>query len=100
MKGYICCLVVGYCGIAFAGNIPEWSIDKYCKKVSETVGGSYQIEAGCQAMEKSAKNSLEGDDIEDRIANYCIRVSNTVGGSYQIMKGCVDNEVGAKNSIN
>lgn len=74
-------------------------IGRYCKKVSESVGGSYMIEKGCHDNENNAKNKLSRMKISSRIFNYCKNVADVVGRSYVIMKGCVDMEMKAKGQL-
>lgn len=78
-----------------SAEVSAFNTNSYCKKVSDAVGGSYQIEKTCRDMEHQAKRSLNNMSIPQRIENYCYRVGETVGGSYQIMKSCVDMELDA-----
>jgi hypothetical protein len=72
---------------------------KYCKEVSNVIGGSYQIEDGCMQNERTSEKNLKRTSVPSEIIKYCKEVSNVVGGSYQIMDGCVTNELNAKRSL-
>lgn len=72
---------------------------KYCKEVSNVVGGSYQIEEGCMQNERTSERNLRDMSLPSEIIKYCKEVSNVVGGSYQIMFGCATNELNAKRSL-
>ncbi len=76
-----------------------YDINSYCQKVSEAVGGSYQIEKTCRTQEYHAQSKINSMSVPSRIKNYCEEVGQSVGGSYQIMKTCIEQELNAKNSL-
>jgi len=76
-----------------------FDINMYCRRVANSVGGSYQIEQICREEELKAKRALERMFIPERIKRYCSRVAKAVGGSYQIMKTCVEQELEAKKQL-
>ncbi|WP_229503618.1 hypothetical protein [Massilia putida] len=77
----------------------EYDIAKYCAKVSDTVGGSYQIEQACREQEATSKATLQKMKLPTRIENYCSKVASTIGGSYQIKLACAQQELAARNQI-
>jgi hypothetical protein len=91
MKQIIIVAALLSCSNAFAFDIPE-----FCRRVSESVGGSYQIEEACRKEEREAQASLSRKQIPSRIEIYCREVAQAVGGSYQIMNACVEQELAAK----
>ena len=85
---------------AQGGSTPSYDIRAYCAQVSQAVGGSYQIEAGCVDIERTSRASVERMvGVEPRILSYCDEVATAVGGSYQIYEGCIKQELEAKSSL-
>ena len=80
--------------------VEAYDINSYCRKVSEAVGGSYQIEKTCRDQEHQAQVKINSMSVPKRIKNYCKEVGQAVGGSYQIMQTCIQQEIKAKNSLN
>jgi hypothetical protein len=76
--------------------LAEFDTARYCARIAQHVGGSYQIEEHCRGAEADAKARIEARDIPARVQRYCTRIGETVGGSYQIMNTCVDSELAAK----
>jgi len=71
----------------------------YCSKVSDSIGGSYQIEMACRQQEKIAESALSRTSIPARVESYCRKVAESIGGSYQIMDACVSQELSAKSKL-
>ena len=84
---------------AQAASIPSFDTKAYCRKIADTIGGSYQIEETCRNEEYDALEKLNSRVIPDRILKYCTRIGETIGGSYQIMETCVEEETEAANRL-
>ena len=80
-------------------NSNAFNINEYCVKVSDAVGGSYQIEKACREQENVALTKINSMNVPEHIKNYCEQVGQAVGGSYQIMQTCIQQELEAKNSL-
>jgi hypothetical protein len=74
-------------------GMPAFDTKAYCRKISDTVGGSYQIEETCRDQEARAISKLNSIEIPGRILRYCTKIGETIGGSYQIMETCVEQEL-------
>ena len=75
-----------------SASIPVYDTKAYCRKIADTIGGSYQIEETCRNEEAEALVKLNSRTIPDRILRYCSQIGQTIGGSYQIMETCVEQE--------
>jgi hypothetical protein len=73
-------------------HLPPFDTNRYCSKVADAVGGSYEIEETCRNQEADAFASLQSRRIPARILHYCTQVSEAIGGSYVIMQTCVEQE--------
>lgn len=82
-----------------AASANAFDISGYCKKVSDSVGGSYQIEQACRDQERENQMQLAQMKIPPRVDKYCQRVAQSVGGSYQIQFACVEQELEAKGKL-
>lgn len=80
-------------------NIGPYDITSYCKNVSDTAGGSYQIEKACRDGEEAAQQRVAGMNISTRIAKYCSDVGHAAGGSFEIAEACILEETKAKASM-
>lgn len=76
-------------------TVPTYDITKYCRTISDTAGGSSQIELACRQQENDARAWVRGHPTSDRVMSYCDRIGATAGGSYQILKACIGQEEGA-----
>lgn len=74
----------------------RFDTEKYCKKISDAVGGSYVIEKTCRNRERDAHLSVKLMNVPPEIERYCTRIGEAVGGSYTIMQTCVKQEIAAK----
>jgi len=91
-------LVAGF--LLGVGNAAHaYDIRAYCKTVSDTVGGSYQIEESCQNMERTSRDNLARTVLPARIEKYCEEVGGAIGGSYQIKEACAKQELQAKSRL-
>jgi hypothetical protein len=77
----------------------SYDIKSYCQQVSESVGGSYRIEASCQDGERASQANIANMTVPERIEKYCQEVGQSIGGSYRIMESCIKNEIEAKNKL-
>jgi len=75
--------------------VPSYDIRAYCEKVSDSVGGSAEIELSCRQQEETAKSAAEARDLPERVQQYCDEVAQSIGGSYVIYNGCADQELEA-----
>lgn len=82
--------------LTLCSNAFSFDIHRYCRQVSEAVGGSYQIEEACRQQEREAQANLSRKQIPSRVEKYCREVGQAVGGSYQIMNACIEQELAAK----
>ena len=86
-------------GLLISVNASAFDINEYCIKVSNAVGGSYQIEKACREQENAALTKINSMNVPEHIKKYCEQVGQAVGGSYQIMEACIQQELEAKNSL-
>lgn len=84
-------LLLAHAVAAPIAAVPAFDTKTYCRKIGDTVGGSYQIEETCRDEEAEALRKLTSREIPDRLLR-CSRIGETVGGSYQIMETCVEQE--------
>lgn len=85
--------------VAISASLPDFDTDEYCRKIGDTAGGSYEIEATCRDEEAAALSQLRSLDIPDRTLKYCSDIGETAGGSYTIMKTCVEQEANAASRL-
>lgn len=85
--------------VVSAGLVPSYDVRGYCTTVSNTVGGSYMIQKGCQDQEYDALDKIRSRTIPAQVAKYCDQVGRAVGGSYMIFNGCVDQELNAASQL-
>lgn len=84
---------------AQAEAVGVFDIEAHCKKVSQAMGGSYQIEQTCRDQERKAQANISTMAVPPEIVSHCGRVGRAVGGSYQIMLTCVEQEMKAKANL-
>lgn len=84
-------------GSTAAQSVPRYDPERYCREVSETVGGSAIIFNTCVEQEQSSYDKLKRSisSLPARTVSYCDDVASAVGGTYQILETCIDQEVGA-----
>ena len=80
-------------------ELPQYNTSTYCKRVANSIGGSYTIESSCIKTEKNAKAALLKMSVEPKILGYCDQVAKTIGGSYSILQTCIDQETDAKKEL-
>lgn len=77
-----------------------YDITAYCQKVSQAIGGSYQIEQTCREEERKAQSNIARMSVPSQVSSYCQQVGQAVGGSYQILETCISEELKAKTRLN
>jgi len=80
-------------------NIPQYDVARYCRRMSDTVGGSYSIEKNCREREEAAWDDIRQMDIPERIRSYCNSMAVVVGGSYLTYRTCADRELDAASQL-
>jgi len=80
-------------------SLPSFDTAGYCSNISDTAGGSYEIEETCRNEEADALGKLQAQTIPARIMRYCSDIGDTAGGSYQIMATCVEQEEDAASRL-
>lgn len=80
-------------------NIPQYDIARYCRRMSDTVGGSYSVEKHCRDREYDARDAISQMDIPERVHSYCNGMAEVVGGSYLTYRTCADRELDAASQL-
>lgn len=79
--------------------VPQYDVARYCRRMSDTVGGSYSIEKNCREREEAAWDDVRQMDIPERIRSYCNSMAVVVGGSYLTYRTCADRELDAASQL-
>lgn len=91
--------VLLFFGVLSVGTAHAFDTKAYCRQMSDSAGGSYQLELQCRKMEEEARESMVGVKVPSRVAKYCRQMGASVGGSYQLMQQCVKQEMEAKSRL-
>lgn len=84
---------------AGATGLPTFNTQSYCRSIGDAVGGSYEVELGCQHDEQITLRELQEMAIPKRVAHYCTSVANSIGGSYQVFLDCSKDEIRARTAL-
>lgn len=83
---------------AHAQSMPDYDVERWCKQVAGTSGGSQVIYGGCIDMEQGAYDDLKPRwaGLLPRVQKWCDQVARAGGsGSYSLLQGCVQMEENA-----
>jgi hypothetical protein len=80
-------------------KIPTFNVERYCRRLGDVAGGSYQVESECLKNEHAALKRLRQISLESRIAQHCAEIGRIAGESYAVLETCVHEENRARDHL-